>query len=225
MKIERILPSTLAILLLYSICLASCNVSRRMDKYVAGQFGNELPKPKKNKAGIIVNSVYSTANDAICTTVQKTSHILPLLVYFQFDYRHTCHLNPLIGVTQFANDINSQSAKLSQKLNGQTLELTVEQVPSAFALVDKSHILFLTITWDRIYVEPDFKDLIVSYKLLQNNTVTQKGQIDIKNNERDRGIRLFQSWKSSVREYLSSYNSNMAQMTKELLSQLSEKLQ
>ena len=225
MKFNEFNPLRLAIALLCCLSLTSCLTSKRMDTYVASQFGNELPKPKKNKADITVKSVFSTANDYISTTVQKTSHILPLIVYFQYDYRHTCTLNPLIGVTDFSNNINAQSAKILQNLNGQTLELTVEQVPSAFAIVDKGHLLLLTISWDRIYVEPDFKDLIVSYKLLQNNTVTKKGQIDIKNHERDRGIRIFQSWKSSVREYLSSYNSNMAVMSKEFVSQLLQNLQ
>jgi len=196
-----------------------------MDSYVASQYGNELPKPKKSKTDVTINSVFSSTNNYISTTIQKTSHFLPLIDYFQYDYRHTCTLNPLIGVTQFSNTIYSQSAKLSQKLNGQTLELTVEQVPSAFAIVDKGHLLLFVISWDEIYVKPDFKDLVVYYKLLQNNTVVKKGKIDVKNHEGDRGIGFFQSWKSSIREYLSSYETNMTTMSKEFVNQLLGQLQ
>lgn len=220
---ERINRLTFFLALLCSTCLASCLTSKKMDSYVASQFGNELPKPKKNKAEITVNSVFPS-NNTISTTIQKTSHFLPLIVYFQYDYRHTCTLNPLIGVTQFANAISTQSTKLSQKLNGQKLELTVEQVPSAFALVDKGHLLLFVISWDEIYVEPDFKDLVVSYKLTENNTVVKNGKIDVKNHERDRGIGMFQSWKSSVREYLSAYDANMTTMSKEFVNQLLEQL-
>jgi hypothetical protein len=213
-----------SMVLLCSICFISCLTSKKMDAYVASQYGNELPKPRKTKADVTMNSVFPSANNSISTTIQKTSHFLPLIVYFQYDYRHTCTLNPLIGVTQFTNTVNSQSAKLSQKLNGQTLELTVEQVPSAFAIVDKGHLLLLTISWDKIYVEPDFKDLIVSFKLLQNGTTIKNGKIDIRNREKEKGIRLFQSWKSSIREYISSYNSNMTTMSKDFMNQLFEQL-
>jgi len=92
-----------------------------MDAYVSGQYGNQLPKQnnKKAKADITVNSIFSNDN-SISTTVQKTSHFLPLIVYFQYDYRHTCTLNPAIAVSQFANTVYAQSGKLSQKLNGAT---------------------------------------------------------------------------------------------------------
>ena len=223
MKMEKSKRISFLIAILCSTFFTSC-LSSKMDSYVASRYGNELPKPKKSKAGITVNSVFPSANNSISTTVKKTSHFLPLIVYFQFDYRHTCTLNPLIGVTQFTNAINSQSSKLSQKLNGQTLELTVEQVPSAFAIVDKGHLLLFVISWDKIYVEPDFKDLVVSYKLLENNNVVKKGKIDVKNHERDRGIGLFQSWRSSVREYLSSYDANMTTMSKDFVNQLLEQL-
>jgi len=213
------------VLLLASTGFTGCLTSKRMDSYVASQFGNELPRLKKNKADITVNSVYSSAHDEISNTVQKTSHFLPLIVYFQFDYRHTCTLNPQIGVTEFANNVGSQYAKISQQLGGRTLELTVEQVPSAFAIADKAHLLLLVIHWDRVFVDPDFKDLVVSYKLLQNNSVVKTGKIDVKNHERDRNVGVFQSWKSSVREYLSTYNADMTSMSKEFVTQLLNELQ
>lgn len=224
MKIKKNQCSNPFVLLVCTICLTSCLTSKKMDAYVASQYGNELPKPKKNKADITISSAFSSADNHISTTIQKTSHFLPLIVYFQYDYRHTCTLNPLIGVTQFSNTISSSSTKLSQKLNGQTLELTVEQVPSAFAIVDKGHLLLFVISWDKIYVEPDFKDLIVSYKLLQGDTVVKKGKINIRNQERNRGIGMFQSWKSSVREYLSSYESNMTAMSKNFITKLLDEL-
>ena len=212
------------LLALAIVCLSGCLTSKRMDAYVANQYGNQLPRQnKKTKADITVNSVFRSDN-SISTTVQKTSHLLPLVVYFQYDYRHTCTLNPEIAVTEFANTVHSQSNKLSQKLNGERLELTVEQVPSAFALVDKAHLLLLTISWDRIYVEPDFKDLVVSYKLFQNNNVVKTGKLDVKNNERNKGIRFFQSWKSSTREYLSDYNADVTAMSKSAINQLLEQL-
>ena len=224
MKLKNFRLLHFLFILFFSICFTGCLTSAKMDAYVAKQYGNELPKPKKGKPDVIVNSVFSTANDFISTTVNKTSHFLPLIVYFQYDYRHTCKLNPLLGVTEFTNAINTQYSKLASKLKSNRLELTVEQVPSAFAIVDKGHLLLFTISWDEIYVEPDFKDLVVSYKLLQNNDVVKTGKIDVKNHEKDRGIGIFQSWRSSVREYLSSYDANMTTMSRDFVNQLTDQL-
>src|SRR3982751_313385 len=121
--------------LLASLC--SCLTSQKMDAYVSGQYGDQLPKQnKKMKSDIVVNSAIASREKYISTTVSKTTHVLPLVVYWEFDYRHTCNLNPEIPVSAFANALNSMAAKISQKLNGQRLELTVEQTPSAFAIVD-----------------------------------------------------------------------------------------
>lgn len=202
----------------------SCLTSKKMDAYVASQYGNELPKTKKGKSDIVVNSVFTSANNFISTTVTKTSHFLPLIVYIQYDYRHICTLNPLIGVAQFTKAINAQYTKLFPKLNGGELELTVEQVPSAFALVDKGHMVLLTFGWEEVYVEPDFKDLVVSYKLRRDKTVIKEGKIDIKNHDKDRGTGIFQSWKSSIREYLSAYDANMTKMSRDFVNQLTDQL-
>ncbi len=197
-----------------------------MDRFVAEQYNGEIPGEPKKKPGIIISSNIPTSSN-ISTTVQKTSKVLPLIVYWQWDYRHTCSLNPAIGITTFSNAINSFSNKsLIPKLNGQTLELTVEQIPSAFAIVDKAHVIWViyAFSWDKIYVEPDVKDLIVSYKLLQNNNTTKAGKISIKNNDQNRGIRFFQSWKSATTEYLEDYNAGITTMTKAFISKLIEAL-
>lgn len=216
---------TLIVFAIVLSCCSSCFISRKMDVYVAEQYNNQIPKQdRKKKADITVNSVFQP-DKAISRTVKKTSHFLPLLLYWQYDYRHTCTLNPAIAVSIFSNTVNSVSAKgLSQKLNGQHLELTVEQVPSAFALVDKEHMLIFLFSWNKLYVEPDFKDLIVSYKLFQNDNTIKTGRITIKNSEQNRGIRFAQSWKSSTSEYLTSYNANITTMSKSFVNKLMEEL-
>lgn len=199
-----------------------------MDKYVGEQFNNQLPKlSKRKKTDITVTSIYPSDDNSISTTTQKTSKVVPLIVYWQYDYRHTCALNPSIAVTDFTNDVNTLSSKqLAQKLNGQHLELKVEQIPSAFAIVDKGHLVWVIypISWDRIYVEPDFKDLVVSYKLMQNDAVVKTGKITIKSNAQNKGIHFFQSWKSATSDYLADYNANLSAMSKDFVSKLVEEL-
>jgi hypothetical protein len=199
-----------------------------MDKFVGEQYNNQIPKlDKKKTSDIIVTSAASENSTNISTTVQKTSKMLPLIIYWQFDYRHTCTLNPAIPVNSFSNTINAMANKgLSQKLNGKKLQLTVEQIPSVFALVDKAHIIWLIYAfgWDKIYMQPDSKDLVVSYQISGDSNNVKTGKISIKSNEQNKGVRYFQSWKSALAEYLADYNANITNMTKSFVNKLNEEL-
>lgn len=113
---------------------------------------------------------------------------------------------------------------MSPKLNGKKLELTLEQVPETFALVEKTHVIWLiyAIHWDKIYIEPEVKDLIVSYKLFSNDNDVKTGRITIKNTEKNQGLRFFQSWKSAITEHLTDYDTEMSAMTKQFVNRLLE---
>ncbi|HUC80681.1 MAG TPA: hypothetical protein VMR70_07170 [Flavisolibacter sp.] len=207
--------------------LTSCLTSKKLDKYVASQYNNELPKPKKTKSDIVVIPAMATDNNAISNSAHQTNNFLPLLLYWQYKHRQNCNLNPAIAITQFSNAINTQATKgLNQKLNGQKLELTVEQAPSAFAIVSNEHTIWLvyTFSWAKVFIEPDFKDLVVSYRVLQGEQPVKTGKITVKNTDKNRGIRFFQSWKSATSEYLNEYNTNLASMSKSFVTQLTEQL-
>lgn len=210
------------------ISFSSCLTAKKIDTFVGKQFNNELPKPDKKKnqdIRIISNIPYSLDN--ISTTETKTSNMLPLIVYWQWDYKNTCTLNPAIAVNIFTKTVNLQANKgLNQKLNGLQLELTLEQSANAFAFDDKAHLLWLIYAygWDKISVQPDFKDLVVTYKVLQNGTAIKSGSIAIKNNEQNKNLRLFQSWKSAISEYLVQYNEDMVSMTKLFVNKLVQEL-
>jgi hypothetical protein len=218
-------PAFVMLPLLISVCLGGCHLSRKIDAYVAEQYGNQLPKQTKNKkTDFAVSSSVPYPYQGISKTIKNKNKVLPLIVYWSIDYRHTCSLNPAIAVNNFANTINSQANKgLADKLKGRHLDLIVEQVPASFAIVDKGHIL-LFFTWDKLYVEPDKKDLVVSYKLTGTDSSTKSGKITISNPAADKNIRFGQSWKSSTSEFLTRYNAEIVTMTKSFLSKLVEEL-
>ena len=208
-----------AVFFLSSLSFTSCLTPKKMDAYVAAQFNNELPKPDRRTDSSI--SVTSPPSDPhIISVTERKSKDLPLIVYWKYDYRHTCVLNPAIGVSYFRKSIYQQSNKLKQKLNGKQLELTVEQIPRSFALVDKGHMVLLLIHWHKLYVEADSKDVIVAYRVLQNGSEVKSGRITVNNIERNRGIRFAQSWQSSSSEFLSAYNVDMTEMTKTVVNKL-----
>jgi len=126
------------------LMLSGCLTAKKLDGFVASQYGNELPKPKKKKPEIEVRSLTPASNSQISNTVHKTDKFLPLIVYWKYDHRLSCSLNPAIAAVNFSNAINSSASRaLTEKLNGRKLELTVQQAPSAFSLVSKENMIWL----------------------------------------------------------------------------------
>jgi hypothetical protein len=220
-------PARLSVVLLLCFFLTSCLTAKKLDKFVASHYNNELPKPKKSKTEITVNSGVASEGNSLSSTVHQTNSFLPLIVYWQYKHRQNCSLNPAIAVTQFTNAVNTQASKgLTQKLAGQKLELTVEQAPSGFAIVSNEHMVWVVyaFSWAKVFIEPDFKDLVVSYRLLQGDQPTKSGKITVKNTDKNKGIRFFQSWKSATTEYLNEYESNLTAMTRSFVNQLTQEL-
>jgi hypothetical protein len=129
-------------------------------------------------------------------------------------------LNSAIGVNYLRKGIYQQASKLKQKLNGQQLELTIEQVPGSFAIVDKGHVILLIIRLDKYYVEPEFKDIVVSYKTLQNGVETKTGKININTFQKNKGMGFFQSWKGATSEFLGRYNTYLTDMSHTIVDKL-----
>jgi hypothetical protein len=210
--------------------LTSCLTSRKMDRYVTKHFNNELPKlDKKKNAAITISSTMPPAvTDNISSTVKKTNKVLPLLFYWRINYEHFCTLNTAIAVTGFSNAVNSQVNKgLSQKLEGKELALTIEQIPISYSLVDDATIIWVLVAafgWDKVYMKPDFKDLIVSYDLKEKGVSVKTGKINVKSNLQNKGIRYFQSWKSATSDYLTNYSADINNMSKAFVTQLLEEL-
>ena len=105
-------------------------------------------------------------------------------------------------------------------MNGQQLEITIEQIPGSFAIVDKGHVVLLIIQWDKFYVEPDFKNIVVSYKLLQNGAETKSGKINVDAVQKNKAMGFFQSWKGATSEFLGRYNTYLTEMSRTIVDKL-----
>jgi hypothetical protein len=217
-------PKAVAIFL-FSAAMSSCYIARQT-KIIDNYYNNQLPSPDKKKKNdiSIVNGLKSNS-PAISITTRKSSNVLPLILYFKVDYRFIHTLNSQIPVTFITNTINNYSNKaLSDKLNGRKLQLTIEQAPFSFADVDKWHMILFLVSWDKLYMEPDTNNLVVSYKVMKNDVAEKTGSVEVKSNFTNKGRRFFQSFRSGISEYLGEYEVNLKIMTKELMNKLAEEL-
>src|SRR5205807_10511695 len=76
--------------------LTGCLGPKKTDKWVAEKYMELPPLSKKKHDQILISSNQAFAGTQLSTTVKKTSDMVPLIVYWQFDYKNTCTLNPFI---------------------------------------------------------------------------------------------------------------------------------
>jgi len=163
--------------------------------------------------------------DKLSETEKKTSNVIPLIFYWQYDYKNICTLNPQIAVNNFTSTVLSYSNKgLKQKLNGKRIELNIQMIPTSFAIDDKGHIVWVIVyafSWDKLTVVPEDKDMIVSYKVFNaDNTAYKDGTITISNTDKGITLGMFQSLKKKTWQYLDQYDESITTMSKKVIDKI-----
>jgi len=221
--VKRSLP------LLWSVAalsFSSCLGPHKVNKWVAQHYSEEPPLSQRKKTeSIVISSALSEMGGKRSETQKNTRDLLPLLFYWQFDYRNTCTLNPQIAIDNFTSSLLAYASHgLKQKLNGNRLELTVEQIPRVFVVDDKGHIIWVIVTmvgWERLSVQPEQKDMVVSWRLVgSNNEELKKGSITIADQERTLTLGMFKSLRNLTKEHLSEYDANIGAMTRHFVDRL-----
>jgi hypothetical protein len=226
MKPQNTLVPVLAGLLVCT--LTSCLTPHKLNKWVAAHYTDGVPAPPKTKNDrITVTSKFTDMSSHVSEADKNWSHIVPLIFYWHFDYKNTCTLNPEIPVTSFKNTINSYGGRLRQKLNGGSLELSIDEMPNVFAVDDKGFVIWVIYAFgvDYISVQPQIRDLTVSYRLLNaNNEEVKKGSVTIKDINTQINLKMFHSTKKMTWDYLEQYDANITSMSKRFVDRLAGEL-
>jgi hypothetical protein len=152
--------------------------------------------------------------------------VVPLIVYWHYDYRNTCTLNPRIAVNRFTSAVSTYGgSRLKGKINGGHLELAVEQLPNVFLLDDKGWLVFPGFGAETLSIQPTVVDMIVSYRLFdRNNTEVKTGTVSIGDPDKAVGLKMFHSLKKMTWEYLDRYDENITAMSKRFVDKLAAEL-
>ena len=212
------------------LCLfQSCLGPKKINKWVAKQYG-EVPAPNKPKADLIkITSNMPSMENRLSTTEKKTSDLLPLLFYWQWDFKNTCTLNPQIAINNFTSTVMSYSNKgLKQKLNGRRLELTIEKIPTRFAIDDKGHLIWVILYafgWETLTLQPEDDIMVVSYKVFNaDNSLASSGSINVPNTDKKLSLGMLQSLKKKTSQYLEQYDASISSMSKTFVEKLNSEL-
>jgi hypothetical protein len=226
MRSNRTLLFVSAILL---FSLSACLGPQKINKWVARHYQDEpSDAPKRKNEQITVSSKLPDMGVHLSETEKNTSHVLPLIFYWQYDYKNTCTLNPQLPVNNFTAAVNAYAGHgLKQKLKDNRLELTVEQIPHVFAIDDKGHIIWVIYAfgWDYLTIQPATSNLVVSYRVLSaGNAEIKHGTITIADIDKGMSLKMLQSLKKMTWQYLQQYDANITVMSKKVIDQLVSEL-
>lgn len=207
--------------------LTSCLTAKKIDRQVAKQYQPILAsKTQQQENNIFVTSTLTSSGDQISTTESKTSNVLPLIFYWQWDYTNTCTINPQIPINNFKAAVNN-NATLKSKLAGQKLQISVSKIPHTFQILDKAHLIALGVvyhSWDNISMKSTDTEIVVSYKVLNNNVETKNGTISIPNFDDKKSLPMFKNLNKALKEFLIQFDENITSLSKLVADKLASEL-
>ncbi len=225
---NRLLRQTVLItatIVLFSACISP----RKTDKWVANHYGN-VPAPIKKKNELVtVQSNVASMGSVLSESRRKSASVLPLLVYWKWNYVNACQLNPQMALNGFTTTVNSYAGRvLKPKLSNQTIELTVEKIPSAFDLDDTGHYIYLGIYgigWETVTLVPQEHALQVSYKVINTDkSIARTGMVTMPISIEPVKAGMYQSVKKKMNLYLEQYDAAMILMGRKLIDKLAAEL-
>lgn len=164
-------------------------------------------------------------SDVASVSEKGKSKLVPLLFYWKSERTVVSKLNPYIPVVNINSTIiqYANTKKLREKLNGQKLELTISKVPTAFTLIDRYQLIFFVlyyVHWQKIFIGPQQQDLVITYRILKDDTETKKGVITIADPSKSVNLKFLQSVKKMTWNYLEEYDNIIKAMSKEFVDKL-----
>jgi hypothetical protein len=218
---------TLNALLVLALCtgLFSCNVSRKIDKWVGHHYAETVPSKVKQNDFISFDFQNTIANEKLSVTERTRNQFIPALFYWQWKYETSSTLNVMLPANNFVNTFIStvNSKKLKEKLNGATLKITINANPADFRYQDNGwsvFVIFGAISHSKIYVEPRNPEFSIQYTVTRPSGETKTNSIAVANPNRQKEPKFFQSLKGAVNEYLSVNDALVKKMAQELADKL-----
>jgi hypothetical protein len=207
------------------LALTSCNISKKIDKWAGYHYAEKVPT-KVNSNDYISFKFESTIPDNKVSVTKRTKNqFIPALFYYQWKYETRSTLNVMLPVNNFVNSFvtAANSKKIKEKLHGATLKVIINSNPADFRYNDNGWSVFLifgAITHSKIFVEPTSPEFEIQYSIVLPSGESKPKTVSIRNPNRQKEPRFFQSLKGAVTEYLSVSDAHVKRMGQELADKI-----
>lgn len=203
---------------------SGCLTAKKMDGWIEEYEGGFTTKLKTSDYITVVTPELPKSD--LSSVSQKGKYkLVPAIFYWKSERSVVSSLNPYIPVVNINSTIlqYANTKKLKEKLNGQKIELTINKVPAVFNLVDRYQMIFFVVYyvhWEKVFISPQKQDLIISYRILKENTEIKKGTITVADPSKPRDLKFLQSVKKMTWNYLEEYDNIIKAMSKEFTDKL-----
>jgi len=210
------------------ILLTSCLGEKKYANFVYNKYSSQtqaadLTKDAPDYISVKADSSISKL-DTLVVAKKLKSQFIPAILYWQWENTIRCELDPKISIQTFNKYLFSyaDSANLKERLNGQKLELLVNDLPNSFVYTRKGNSIILLIAYtvnDTETIFPENKDVKISYRLVKDNIETKKGTLLIP----DETQPMQNIWKSTQKftwSYMSQYDNNLQKLSKNVIDKI-----
>jgi hypothetical protein len=140
-----------------------------------------------------------------------------------------CSVEPQVVARLFQNAFLKQTAisGLPQKLQHQTLEITVEEIPNQFTYVSRGRAIVLIVAYTVSGLEvitPEAQKLVVRYRLLDEGRETLKKGRLILANEQEPLVNRVRTSRNFTRQYVEAFLKANASLAERLVGKLTDEL-
>lgn len=213
---------TVVILIFFASFLAGCVGPKKVNRWVDEHYGYlGAIKPRKNDFITISSNLPFGPETSV--TDREVKNVLPLIFYWRWDYTITSSLNPKIPVGTFTSAVQSYALKaLKPKLPDARIELTVDSIPSTFILNNRSQMIWVVYAfgWDKITIASENKNLVVSYKIIKDNTPDKTGVVTVDNTIPVLQKTYLKRVKTMTEEYLYQYDEATKLMARKVVDKI-----
>jgi hypothetical protein len=201
----------------------------KMNKWIGKHYGETVPvsHPHSDYISFVVKD--SIPPDQVAVTEKTHQSFVPALFYWQWNHTMLSTVNFGVHMNNFSTEFISYANDkgLKNKLNGNTLQLTITANPVNYTFTQKGHLIFLLLYYissESLYIMPDKNRVSFSYKVMNGANEVKTGSVSIANMNREVALAFFQSSKKMTWKYLEESDNNIKLMSRELVDKLMTEL-
>jgi hypothetical protein len=212
-------------LFLIALSFSSCTSLTKFNHFVNEKYSNSSLTSYDYKTDFVnVNTNGIIKQDSLCRTERIKGTFIPAIFYWYWNNTVKCIVDPKYYADKMAYYLKTgaEASDMKEKLKGGAVNISIKSLPHSFMYENKGHLLFAVFAYAMIYKEgirPVPENLILEYEVIKNDSVIQKGTVEISDNNQY-VKKTLSSRKKLTWQFIDTYESNLKAQSKEAIMKI-----
>ena len=179
------------ILCLVMVIIVACVTPKRLNRLTEENLGaKQANYPITYEDYISINTTNLINQPFIAHSVKVKHKFIPAIVYWEWEKNIECTIDPYYTIHLFMEEAMKIATEknLKNRLEGQKLELTFEEMPNKYLYSHKGFTLVFLFAYsvsDAEHLLPFMRDFKIKYRILKDQQETKSGVITLAHEMRD----------------------------------------